>query len=226
DPYAGATNPFPASTTPPRDVPFVLPHVAFVYEEHMRNPYLQAWNLTLERELVGGFVARAAYAGSKGTRLVIGREANPAIYAPGATTATTNQRRPLYPNFGQVTLIEPTGNSTFHALQLTAERRFSRGFSILANYMFAKSLDDSSANKATGQSRTNPFDQRFDKGPSEFDHTHVFTGSALWELPVRFDRRAADALLGGWKVTSILTLQSGFPFTVGSGVDNARSGTG
>ena len=226
DPYAGTTNPFPAPLNPPPDVRFVLPHVAFVYEEHMRNAYLQAWNLTLERELAGGWIARAAYAGSKGTRLVTLREGNPAVYAPGVTTATTNQRRPLFPNFNNVTLIEPVGNSTFHSLQLTTEKRFSKGFSLQANYTFGKSLDDGSANKATGTTRTNPFNQAFDKGPSDFDHRHVFTASSLYELPIRLENRAAQLLLGGWNLGAILTLQTGYPFTVGSGADNARTGTG
>ncbi len=68
----------------------------------MRNAYLQSWNLTLERELAGGLIARAAYAGSKGTRLVALREANSAVYSPGATTATTNQRR--YNGLGRVAI--------------------------------------------------------------------------------------------------------------------------
>jgi hypothetical protein len=111
-------------------------------------------------------------------------------------------------------------------MQLTAEKRFAKGFSILANYMFSKSIDDGSANKATGTTRTNPFNQRFDRGLSDFDHRHVMTFSGLWQLPVRFDSRAVNTLLGGWNLTNIVTLQSGFPFTVGSGADNARTGTG
>ncbi len=226
DPYAGITNPFPGTTNPPRDVAFVLPHTAFVYEQHMRNPYLQSWNLTMEREVGFGLVARAAYAGSKGTHLTVGREGNAAVYAPGATTATTNQRRPLFPIFGNVTLIEPTGNSTFHSLQLTAEKRFSKGLSFTANYMWGKSIDDSSANKITGTSRTNPFNQAFDKGPSDFDHTHVFTASSLWEVPMPWQNPVARFAIGGWSLTGIVLLQSGYPFTVGSGADNARTGTG
>ncbi len=226
DPYAGTRDPFPAPLNPSSDVVFVKPHVAFVYEEHMRNANLQAWNLTVEREIASGFIGRIAYAGSKGTRLVSLREANTAVYAPGATTATTNQRRPLFPEFGNVTLIEPVGNSTFHSMQMTAERRFSKGFSILANYMLSKSIDDGSANKSTGQSHANPFDLHYSRGISDFDHKHVFSLSGLWQLPVRFEKRAANLLLGGWNLTGITTLQSGFPFTVGSGVDNARTGTG
>jgi hypothetical protein len=200
--------------------------VAFVYEEHMRNAYTQSWNLTLEREVAGGFITRAAYAASKGTRLVALREGNSAVYAPGVTTATTNQRRPLFPNFNNVTLIEPVGNSTFHSFQFTAERRFEHGYSFLLNYTLAHSIDDSSANKATGTTRTNPFNQRFDKGSSDFDHRHVLAFSSLWELPVKFDSRAANTLLGGWNLSGIVSLLGGQPFTVGSGVDNARTGTG
>ncbi|MGH9658195.1 MAG: hypothetical protein ACRD96_06600, partial [Bryobacteraceae bacterium] len=225
DPYAGATNPFPGSLNPPRDVRFVLPHVATVWEEHMRNPYLQSFNLTLEREVGAGFLARIAYAGSKGTRLTAVRELNPAIYAPGVTTATTNARRPLAPNFGPVGLAEPTGNSTFHSLQLSAERRFTGGFTVLANYMWAKSIDDGSANKA-GSTRINPFNQAFDKGPSDFDHAHVASVSSIWAIPSPSRGRALELLAGGWNVSGIMSLQSGFPFTVGSGADNARTGTG
>ena len=226
NPWAGTTNPFPGTTTPPSTVAFPQFSSQFVYEEHMRNPYVQSWNFTIEREIAGGFIGRVSYAGSKGTRLVALREFNAAVYTPGATTATTNARRPLAPAIGNLTLIEPVSNSTYHALHFTAERRFAKGFSILTNYQFGKSIDDASANKATGVSRTNPNNQAFDKGPSDFDKRHVFNLSGLWELPFRPDNNFARAIVGGWSLNSIVSLQAGFPFSVGSGVDNARTGTG
>jgi len=225
-PWAGTTNPFPGTTTPPSTVAFAQFSSQFLYEEHMRNPYVQSWNFTLEREIAGGFIGRVSYAGSKGTRLVALREFNAAVYSAGATTATTNARRPLAPALGATTIIEPVGNSTYHALQFTAERRFAKGFSILTNYQFGKSIDDASANKATGQARTNPNNQAFDKGPSDFDKRHVFNLSGLWELPFRPENGFARAIIGGWSLNSIVSLQSGFPFSVASGVDNARTGTG
>jgi len=226
EPYAGRDNPFPLDRNPLPNVTFPLPHTVFSYDPDFRNAYLQAWNLSAEREIFPSYLVRVAYAGSKGTRLAIGRELNAAVYAPGATTATTNQRRPLAPTFSNITNIEATGNSTFHSLQATLDKRFSKGLSVLASYTWSRSIDDSSENKQTGTSRTNPFDQSFDKGPSNFDHTHRFAVSWLWELPVRFDQRLLNALLGGWNLTGILTTQTGFPFTVSSGVDNARTGTG
>jgi hypothetical protein len=226
NPYAGTINPFPSPLNPAKDAYFPQFSSQFLYTNDMKNPYVQSWNFTLEHEIGGGFVFTGSYVGSKGTGLVSIRELNPAIYAPGVTTATTNQRRLLAPGLGSTSIVEPVGNSTFHAMQLTVNRRFANGFSILANYQFGKSIDDASANKGTGVNRTNPYDQRFDKGRSDFDRTHVFNLSGLWELPIHFQNRALDAVIGGWNLNAIVSLMSGYPFTVTSGVDNARTGTG
>lgn len=226
DPWAGTTNPFPATTTPPSNVAFPQFSSHTLYAPDFRNPYVQAWNLTVEREVAGGFVLRTSYAGSKGTRLPVMRELNPAIYAPGVTTATTNQRRPFAPAMGSTAISEPVGNSTYHAFQITGERRFSKGFSILTNYQFSKAIDDSSNSKVTGTSRTNPSDQSFDKGLADFDRRHVFNFSGLWDMPIRFQQRLVNTLIGGWSLNAIASLWSGYPFTVTSGVDNAFTGTG
>ncbi len=212
---------------PPADAAFILPHIAFSYAPGMRNAYMQSWNLSLERQL-GEVMIRSSYVGSKGTALVSGRDGNAPLPDPTATTATTNERRPLYPDFARVTLIEPAGNSSHHGLQLTAERRFSQGYSVLANYTWSKTIDNNvaSANKATGVSVTNPLDQSFDRGLADFDRTHVFNFSGLWETPVRFENRLVNGVLGGWSVTSILSLHSGNVFSVLSGQDNARTGQG
>ena len=226
NPYNGIINPFPAPhANVPKDAPFPQFSSPFLFAADYRNMYMQSWNLSVEREIHGGFVGRVSYVGSAAHRLTVVRELNTAIYAPGVTTATTNQRRPLQP-LGSTSILEPVGNSNYHALQLTTEKRFSHGFSILANYQFSKSLDDSSNSKATGQSRTNPFNQAFDRGPSDFDRTHVFNMSGLWELPIHFENKLANSLIGGWSLNSIFSAYTGYAFTVGSGVDNARTGTG
>jgi hypothetical protein len=127
-----------------------------------------------------------------------------------------------------VTLIEPVGKSYYHSMQLTAERRFTDGLSIMTNYTWSKVIDNNqgSANKATGVSVTNPLNQRHDRGLADYDKPHVFNFSALWELPIRFDNSTTQTILGGWNVTSIVSLYSGYPFSVYSGVDNARTGQG
>ncbi len=226
NPYAGTTNPFPASTNPPREVKFFLPLVPTLFEEHMRNPYLQSWNLTVEREIGWATVIKAGYAGSKGTRLYSGREFNPAIYRPGATTSNLDQRRPRYPELGQTNMIQYTGNSVYHSLQTTLEKRFQSGFSLLASYTFSRSIDDGSNNKGNGTTMTNPWNQRADRGRSDFDHAHVLTASGLWEIPYKPSAAVTRFLAGGWKLTGILTLQTGYHFDIGSGVNNFLTGGG
>jgi hypothetical protein len=75
-PWAGATNPFPESINPPKNIQFVLPDVAYMFTTGLKNAQLQSWNLTLERKLPGQFVVRTAYAGSQGTHLASLREGN------------------------------------------------------------------------------------------------------------------------------------------------------
>jgi outer membrane receptor protein involved in Fe transport len=225
--YAGRSNPFPADPFDvPSDVAFVLPHQMFSFSEDFENGTMQNWHVTVEREVVPTWMVRVAYAGSHGTSQPIGRELNPALYSPGATTATTNQRRPLFPDFGPITMIEPTGESSYHAMQLSLDKRFSKGFTVLANYTLSKSLDHSSENKLTGVTQTNPYDLEFDWGPANFDRRHRLVTSWLWEIPGRPSNGVLNAVAGGWALSGIWTWQSGQPFSITSGVDNARTGTG
>jgi hypothetical protein len=227
NPYAGRTNPFPADPfNVPADVQFFLPHASFSYDSNLKNGRLQSWNATVEREIFPTYLVRVGYAGSKGDRLAMGRELNAAIYAPGATTATTNQRRPLFPTYSTVTTIESTGRSTYHALQLTLDKRISRRFSILSNYTLGTNKDHAGEAKQTGATQTNPFDLEFDWGYANADRRHRWVTSALWQIPGTFGNPVAKAVLSDWSLTGILVLQSGGGFTVTSGVDNARTGTG
>ena len=91
-------------------------------------------------------------------------ELNPAVYAPGATTATTNQRRPLFPDFAGIVSIESTGRSEYNSPQLTLEKRMARGFTILNSYTLSKTRDHAGENKQTGATQTNPTDLDFDWG--------------------------------------------------------------
>ncbi len=225
DPYAGRTNPFPVNIFPPSNVSFTYPVTVFSYAEDLKNGMAQSYNLSFEREIFPTYLVRIAYAGSRGSRLSIVREANPAVYSVGATTGTTNARRRLAPIYGSIAVTESTGRSNYNSLQLTLDKRFSKGLSILANYTFSKSIDDSSENKGTGVSQTNPYDLNFDRGLANFDHRHRFTASVLYELPRFSSQKLINGIFGGWNLTGIYTYQSGTPFSVLSGVDNARTGT-
>ena len=225
DPFgsAGVPNPFPEQygpRVPGPEATFVTPtELRAVFDRKFRTPLLTTWNLSLERQVGADWVFRAAYIGNKGTYFFgaaeNSREINPAVYGPGATVANTQARRP-YQDFSRIGLYESSDNTNYNSLQLNAEKRFGRGLSLLASYTFSKKLDD--------YGWTNPFDRRFDYGLSREDVPHNFKFSNVWQVPQMKLNPALGVILNGWMVNSIVTWQSGFPFSISSGRDNSFTG--
>jgi hypothetical protein len=227
DPWGsiGTPSPFPAqfgSNIPGPEAEFTTPVSLYYMQRDLRIPQVASWNLTLERQLAGNWVIRAAYVGNKGTYLSgsddynPAQEMNPAIYVPGSSTRGNTQQRRLYRDFSSVNAIVSAHNSNYHSGQFTVEKRFSRGLSILASHTWSKALDDFGW--------TNPFSRRFDYGISRDDIAHSFKLSSIWETPRVNLTGPAGAILNGWGVTSNVLWRGGFPFSVRSGVDNSFSG--
>ena len=117
------------------------------------------------------------------------------------------------------------GDSSYHALQAELRKRFSHGLMLRGVYTFAKTLDDGdSLNQTTAGNApglvSNPFDLAADKGLATFHVKHAAVVDALYALPfgrgTRFASglgRLGNAVVGGWSLGGILTVQSGFPFT-------------
>jgi hypothetical protein len=189
---------------------------------------MESFNFTLEREAWAGLLLRASYVGNLGRRLSYNYDPNYARYAPGATTGNIQQRRP-YQNFGSILVADSGSNSSYHALQLSVERRLSRGFSFELNYTWSKAIDEFSEDTVPGQSVSIPIplDRRAGRAVADFDNTHRLVSSWVWQLPAfKAAPAAARALIGGWETGGIATIRSGFPFSVRSGSDRSLSGVG
>lgn len=195
------------------------------------TPNLQQWHLTVEHQLGSSIAVRAAYVGSHGNHLNLNINENVAIPGPGPVAP----RQP-FPAFGIISGWEPRGPSNYDALQLSAEKRYSRGLSFLAAYTWSKSLDEGNGgNSSTGDPRINiqnPRNLRANYGLSSFDYRHRLTLSGIAELPFGHGRRfmhsaspLAEAVAGGWQVTNIVTAQSGPPFSVFLATPTANTGT-
>jgi len=187
-------------------------------------PYNQQWNFSIQRELAPDYLLTAAYVGTKGTRLPIRRELNPALFGPGATLANVDNRRIYAPNYASIISYENVINSTYHALQLTLNKRFRRGFTLLAGYTWSRSIDGISL-EVDGFNGQNPLDLRADKGLSDFDVRHRWVSSFLWELPGP-KSGLTRWIAGGWQANGLFTSQAGTPVNVVSGQDRALSGVG
>ncbi|MBI3282018.1 MAG: hypothetical protein HYZ57_19520, partial [Acidobacteria bacterium] len=168
NPYAGIGNPFPFSAPRTQEEKlryrYVLPYTIQQYNPDFRNAVVQQWNFSLQRQLFGSYAVTAAYVGSKGNHLFMTAEMNPAIFnAPGRNL---DARRLYAPVFGPITDMSARGNSLYHSMQLTLNKRYSRGVSILANYTWGKLIDDSSGD---GDGPANPFDFSNERGRSDLD---------------------------------------------------------
>jgi hypothetical protein len=238
NPYVGYANPYPAPFPPPKDSAFPGPVLVITYDPanggKQLTPVVYSWNLSMERQFSGDWLGRVAYVGSQSRHLLESLELNPSVYKAGSTLSTDARR--FFQPFGSISQASQDINSGFNSLQLTAQKRLSRGFTVLLNYTWSKSIDDLPYGQgvtgvAAGSNSPIPWNfpgrHQMDTGPSEFDHTHRFVASYVWALPQlshsnAFVRTAA----GGWQLNGILTVQSGGPLTIVSGKDQSSTGLG
>jgi hypothetical protein len=225
DPFSGGPVLDPIGYKVSRDVVFPNYSAYTCPTRDMRPGYLQNWNLVLERQLRSDLLVRAAYVGSKGTHLLDQLERNPGIYGPGAGPGNINARRPI-PRIGSLLLYFSGANSSYNAFQFTVQKRYARGFSVLTNYTFGKSLDINSI-ETGGGSNPDPWNHQVNRGPSDFDVTQRLVISGVWEMP-RLGSAPAPLrwVLGGWQSNAIYTASTGIPLTVRSGADNNYDGVG
>jgi hypothetical protein len=229
DPFSAAQpNPYPVTIPPPAGFVFPRPVLAVVYPHDFTNAHAFQENVTLEHQLTPNWLVRASWIGSQGHDLMANEEINPATFIAGASTlANIDQRRPFFPTgFTSISQFESNGLSNYNGLAITAEKRMSRSFSLLASYTFSKSTDMASA-VATGGVfgvYTNPANPFYDYGLSDFNRAHRFVGSFLYDSP-RFSGNAfLHHVVGNWELNGIVTLESGVPFTVVDGVDQSLDG--
>lgn len=227
DPYRGRSdfNVISLEGVGRRDAPFPTPVSANSYDKQFNTPVTYNYNLTLEREILSGWMARAAYVGAKTTGGHNTISLNPAIYVPGsnATTGTTDARRALQPYAALQTYVQE-GWSQYHALQLTLNRRFSHGFTINSNYTLANSEGNFGGELIP---YFMPQDPALVVGPLDEMRRHRFVTSWVLEVPdVGTNNVVARAALHGWQVTGIVQYQSGQPYTITTGNDTSRDGIG
>jgi carboxypeptidase family protein len=196
----------------------------FISTARVHTPYLQDWQLSVEREVAPGWKAELDYLGSKGTHLD-GRvwENAPTKYNPANPTPAS--ARVPYPNIGFILDHFFDFYSNYDALQAKLEHSGSN-YSAILSYTYSHSLDDKSSEAGingdtSGNGPQNEYDFNADYSSSSFDITHSFVGSVTANLPFGKGRRylgsssrALDAIAGGWQVNGIVTLRTGFPFSV------------
>ena len=192
----------------------------FIQQDH-HNAQSQQWNFTVQKQLPNAVLIEAQYLANVAHNLGgVNVNINQIpLDANGQGPASQSRALTPYPQFNQVVLESPAwGNSTYHALNLKAEKRFARGLSYLVNYTWSKFLDDVEANNEAGGGQgagyTHLSLRRLDKALSANDIRHRIVASGVWELPVKLNNKAANTILGGWSLGVIAEFRTGSPYGV------------
>jgi hypothetical protein len=177
--------------------------------------YVESWNIAIQRALPSNFSAEAAYVGNHGVNIPPSNDINiNASQVPGSGTAG----EPLNILFGRTATTNYTWrmHTYYDSLQTKLNRRFANGFLLTTSYAFAKGID---FDGRTSGGNFNNINLALNKGLAQWDRRHVFTESAIYELPFGQGKRWAQSgiskwLLGGWQLNGLWTWESGLPLDI------------
>jgi hypothetical protein len=223
-----------------------------VVERGRPTPYVEQWTFDLQYQLGANTVLQAVYVGNHGVKLPFGasfqrNQLRPELLHEGYSlldmlpnpfyglipggavaypTVTREQLLRPYPQFDSVFAVQPpAGMSTYHALTLSANRRFSHGLHFQASFTGSKYLTNTEGDEARiTQSQSfqirNYYDTALDKSLMNDDVPRSLVVSYIYELPVGTGkafapgRKAINAVVGGWQVAGISSFKSGFPLGI------------
>ena len=183
-----------------------------------RNPYMEAWNLAIQRELSAHFVLDLAYVGNHGVRIGVARNINVAsVIAP--TSAIGNTDYPLYPRTGTTTLYWDGMSTMYHSLQVKLDRRFTNGLGITTAFTYGKGMGYQTGDDGGLQGYYLAGQGHRNWARNDFDRTFTFVQSYVYQLPFGKGKRflnspRSDRIVGGWQLQGILSMMSGQPFNI------------
>jgi hypothetical protein len=206
---------------------------SFANPPDRRTPYSIQYLFNVQRELSNSLVFEAGYLGSVSHRLEMLRAINETLPAPrAATTLSLNARSP-FPEFGRIQLVDNGASANYHSLGTKLTKRYSAGLTALVSYTWSKSIDNGSAIRNQNGDTLfpqNSYCRACERARSSFDVAHRFVTSVLYDIPVgkgrqvNIDNGFANAVIGGWQIGSIVTVQTGFPITVTQSGDPSNTG--
>ena len=221
-----------------------IPRVVLMDYLHSKTPTIYRYSASVQQHLRGEWDLQIAYVGARGNHLFRRLEANQfpvpvtrpdgSLFFPDDCTERLRlnlapsplcrpSAGPVNPAFGSLDFLNTDAQSFFNTLQLTANKRLSRGFSVQTSYTFSKSVDEDSGGSSSqvqyGLAR------KQERGLSDFDIRHRLNINYFWTLPVGSGQRwlnsgPAAVILGGWRLGGITSFRSGTP---GSVVVNVRT---
>ena len=225
----GYDNAFPS--TAGLTVPVGAPY-AYSDNPLHHTPYTMQYLVNIQRQFGANWSVEAGYLGSVSHHLYGFWNQNEGIPSPTGSAASHLP----FGDFTYIQSVEDMGNGEYNSLAVKVNKRFAAGFSLMTAFTHAVSIDDTSNIRIQGYDTLFPQNSyciRCERGPSSFDTRNRLVISPLYELPVgkgkplNINNSAANAIIGGWQVGGIFTLQSGLPQVIIIGSqDNSNTQSG
>jgi hypothetical protein len=185
---------------------------------NLKTPVMYQWNFNIERRLTPNQAVTVGYVGNHGSHLYVIKELN-----------LVNPVTQLVPNpiYSTTPYIDSSANSTYHALQVSFERKISRGMFLLTNYTWSHAIDDSSGfawYSTNTNVAANPYNPS-ERASSSFDVRHTFNAVYQLEVPLGYFTFLPKRFSHGWQLAGIVNVRSGLPYTMIIGYDYANTGS-
>jgi len=215
-------------------------------QRNIQTPTVLSWTLKLEQEIAPRTTLTVGYVGSHGYHQILSEDQNtpasvvcPSDACPGSLAAGTiyyPTTKLANPNLANSTSWVSQGISNYNGLELDVRRQFSKGLQLRGVYTWSRNLDDGSAWNTSVSANTPAFvsfpgNPKLDYGPAATNITHAAAINGTWELPVGRGHAllanassAAQDIAGGWSLSGIATVQSGFPFSPQLGYNPTGNG--
>ena len=191
------------------------------FDINFRDGHAHNFNVNVQRQFSVNYMVEVAYSGSRSYNMAIKTDQNQA--PPIVGVADPNVNRPyavVDPGLRTVGTLSSTGYLEYNGLLIKFQRRSANHFSFLNSYTFGRGIDLASDNDGT-VTLTNIFNPAYNRGPTDYDVTHAFSSSWIYELPW-----AAQRAYGGWQINGILSARSGLPLTITQTTPMSSTGIG
>jgi hypothetical protein len=189
----------------------------FTVDPKLRTPYIQVYNLNVEREIRKNIALQVGYVGSSGRKLFRFADINQVNPATGTAA---------FPALGFVNQIQSSSSSGYNALLANLRFRNWHGLSSAVNYTWSHSIDNASDGQdfvPNASQPDNSFAPNRERANSNFDMRHHFTWTYNYQLPAF---KKWHAVTSGWGVDGVLTMNSGQPFNVNYLFEGNFNGSG
>jgi len=190
----------------------------FGIDPHAPTPYVQQWNAGFQHEFAGHILGEMSYLGSKGTHLGRFRQFNTPLHTETGEDLSPRpgdlQSLRTWPGLGEIIQRQHIANSSYNALQVKAEKRLTARVSLLASFVWSKSIDDADTvlpglyDSVGAQDENN---LRLERAQSAFNVARRISGGYVVGLPTV---RAVGPVLRNWLLTGTVLLQDGLPLDI------------